>query len=69
MKEDILKFISEIERIRDGHKMEAAIITGRLHWQVNLKTMHESKAAAYDFVVRKLKRQFKLTNHEKKTNT
>ena len=69
MKDNLLNFITDIEKIRDGHKFEAALITGELNWQLVIKNMHESKAAAYDFVIRKLKREFNLTNHEKETNT
>ncbi len=58
--EKIIQVITDLENIRDGHKMEAAIITGNLDWQLRIKNMHESKAAAYDFVVRKLKRTFNL---------
>ena len=69
MKEDILKLVQDIEEIRDSHRLEAALITSELNWQLVIKNMHESKAAAYDFVVRKFRRKFNLTNHEKETNT
>lgn len=69
MEEKILQVITDIENISNGHKMEASMITGTLDWQLRIKNMHESKAAAYDFVVRKLKRKFNIINNGKETNT
>jgi hypothetical protein len=66
--EMIIQVITDLENISNGHKLEAAMITGVLDWELRIKTMHESKAAAYDFVVRKLKRKFNISNHEKETN-
>lgn len=61
MIEDIKKFVADIEHIRDGHKMDAAMIhDGSLEIHLRIKYMHEAKAAAYDFVIRKMKRKFKL---------
>lgn len=60
--EKILKFISDIEQIRDGHSTDAILFNLNLDWHQRMKTMHEAKAAAYDFVIRKLKRTFNLNN-------
>lgn len=60
MIEDIKRVVSDIEEIRDDHNIEAALITGKLDWQLIIKNMHEAKAAAYDFVIRKMRRKFKL---------
>lgn len=61
MIEDIKQLIADIETLRDGHKMDAAMIhAGSLDIHLRIKNMHESKAAAYDFVIRKMKRKFKL---------
>lgn len=67
--EMILQVITDIENISNGHKLEAAMIKPDFDWQLRIKNMHESKAAAYDFVVRKLKRKFNLINNGKETNT
>lgn len=67
--EKIIQVITDLENISNQHKLEAAMIRGTLDWQLRIKNMHESKAAAYDFVVRKLKRTFNLINNGKETNT
>ena len=67
--EKIIQVITDLENISNQHKLEATMIRGTLDWQLRIKNMHESKAAAYDFVVRKLKRTFNLTNNGKETNT
>lgn len=66
--EKIIQVITDIENISNGHKMEAATMSDKLDWQLRIKNMHEDKAAAYDFVVRKLKRTFNLINNGKETN-
>lgn len=62
MIEDIKQLIADIETLRDGHKMDASMIhaVGALDIHLRIKNMHEAKAAAYDFVIRKMKRKFKL---------
>jgi len=56
----INKFISDIEKVRDGHNAEALNFNLDLPWHHGLKRMHEEKAKAYDFVIRKLKRTFNI---------
>ena len=65
----IIQVITDLEKISNQHKLEAALITGTLDYQIRIKNMHEHKAAAYDFVVRKLKRKFNIINNVKETNT
>lgn len=67
--EKIIQTINDLEIISNQHKLEAALITSPLDWQLSIKNMHESKAAAYDFVIRKLKRTFNIINNGKETNT
>lgn len=70
-KANISKFIADIESIRNAHNLDACLYKGELDWQKRLKTMSESKAAAYDFVIRKLKRAFNIVNengNNKKTS-
>lgn len=64
-KDKLTKFIADIESIRNAHNLDACLYKGELDWQKRLKTMSESKAAAYDFVIRKLKRTFNIVNDEK----
>ncbi len=66
---NINKFITDLEQLRDKNILEGALITGKLHWQLLQKTNYESKASAYDFVIRKLRRTFNLINNGKETNT
>lgn len=56
----IKKFMSDIERVRDGHMMEYNLrkVDGEVANQIS--DMHYNKAKAYDFVIRKLKRNFKI---------
>lgn len=63
----INKLVSDLETVRDRHKFEAASYSDSQmpHLYQRLQNMHESKAAAYDFVVRKLKRTFNLINNGK----
>jgi ribosome-associated translation inhibitor RaiA len=58
--EKINNFLSAIEQVRDKHKFESAMILGASEYTFRIKSMHDDKAAAYDFVLRKLKRQFNL---------
>lgn len=56
----IKKVVSDIERIRDGHKMDALICNEKCDMGKRSKDFHTNKASAYDFVIRKLKREFDL---------
>lgn len=54
----IKKLVADLENLRDSHLNS-----------LRPSVMHESKASALDFVVRKLRRTFNLINNGKKTNT
>jgi hypothetical protein len=56
----IREFISDIEKVRDEHKQDSSMIVGLSEITFRKKSEHDNKAKAYDFVVRKLKRQFNL---------
>lgn len=63
----IKNFISDIERVRDGHKADISFFNLETDFHKSWRLMHESKAAAYDFVIRKLRRTFNIVNDGKET--
>lgn len=66
----LLKFIYDIEKIRDGHIFEYELCKSeRTELASKIGDMHYNKYKAYDFVIRKLKRTFNLTNNGKEANT
>lgn len=66
--EKIKQVISELETIRDRHRLDF-VIANRYEGLMATKVNHNSKADAYDYVIRKLYRTFNLTNNAKETNT
>lgn len=60
--------VSDLESIRDKHRLDfsdADKYEGLMATKIN----HNSKADAYDYVIRKLNRTFNLLNDGKETNT
>lgn len=68
-KDKLNKFISDIETVRDGHKMDALLCNEKTDLAKRSKDFHTNKAAAYDFVIRKLRRTFNIVNDDKETST
>lgn len=72
MSEDILNkiktVISDLETLRDRHKLDFDT-ADRYEGLMATKITHNSKADAYDYVIRKLNRTFNLLNNGKETNT
>lgn len=58
------KLIEDLERMVNQHKLDAGLFILTLEWQRRIRIMHESKAGAYNFVIRKLRRTFNLNKND-----